>query len=169
MVDEFSAFARMPAPVMSEVSLQELIEQAVFLQRSAGYGLTYETTLPEAPIRIACDGRQIGRVLTNLLLNAAESIEARLAVEGDSAASGHIEVRLEAAAEGLVIERFYDVDPAKIGRTLRGAPIDSWEALDPPGRLPLVAAVGAAGARALIRPQVLERGYREGVDFVFAA
>ena len=35
MVDEFSSFARMPAPVMRRENAQELLQQAVFLQRVA--------------------------------------------------------------------------------------------------------------------------------------
>ncbi len=72
-------------------------------------------------------------------------------------------------AEGVAVERFYDVDGKKIGRTVEGAPVASWTDLEPPGRLPLVAAVGAPGARALIRPEARRRGYREGVDLLFAA
>ncbi len=35
MVDEFSSFARMPAPLMKEEDLVELVRQAVFLQRTS--------------------------------------------------------------------------------------------------------------------------------------
>ncbi len=38
MVDEFSSFARMPAPVFRDVDLGELVRQAVFLQRTATPG-----------------------------------------------------------------------------------------------------------------------------------
>lgn len=73
------------------------------------------------------------------------------------------------AAEGVTVERFYDVDPAKVGRRLRGAPVYSWRDLAPPGKLPLLVAVGAPGARAQIRPELRRKGYREGVDVLFAA
>jgi glycosyltransferase involved in cell wall biosynthesis len=61
-----------------------------------------------------------------------------------------------------------DIDPAKIGRRARGAPIAAMDALDV-ARDCVVGAVGARGARALIRPALLERGFREGYDFWFAA
>jgi glycosyltransferase involved in cell wall biosynthesis len=65
--------------------------------------------------------------------------------------------------------RFYDVDPRKIGTRVQGAPVRSWTELEAPGALPLLVAVGAPGARALIRPETRRLGYREGIDFLFAA
>lgn len=76
MVDEFSAFARMPAPVMKEEELAELCRQAVFLQRQGHPEIDFALELPDHGARIRCDARQIGQVLTNLLKNAAESIQA---------------------------------------------------------------------------------------------
>jgi NADH/NAD ratio-sensing transcriptional regulator Rex len=64
---------------------------------------------------------------------------------------------------------FLDVDPKKIGRALRGLPIHSSE--DLPGLLarysnPVVlAAVGARGARRLIRTRLSDFGLREGEDW----
>jgi len=72
------------------------------------------------------------------------------------------------AAEGILTERFYEVDPAKIGRKTLGVPVVSWTALEPAGRFPLVVAVGAPGARKRIRPETRARGYREGEDLFFA-
>jgi hypothetical protein len=65
--------------------------------------------------------------------------------------------------------RFYEVDPAKIGRRCGPVPVLSWEELGPPGDEPLVVAVGARDARSRIRPELSRRGYREGVDYLFAA
>ncbi len=78
MVDEFSAFARMPAPEIHPTNLTELVTQAVFLQRTAYGGVTFDTDLPEdGPVRVACDSRQVSQALTNLLKNAIEAIEGR--------------------------------------------------------------------------------------------
>lgn len=71
-------------------------------------------------------------------------------------------------AHGVRFELFIDVDPDKIGRTARGSRIASMEALDVRTDL-VVAAVGARGARELIRPALVERNFREGYDFWFAA
>jgi two-component system nitrogen regulation sensor histidine kinase NtrY len=86
MVDEFSSFARVPAPVMRLENLTDLCRQAVFLQRNAHSDVSIATELPGEAIYYRCDGRQVSQALTNLLLNAAEAIEA--------AEPGRIVVRL---------------------------------------------------------------------------
>jgi two-component system nitrogen regulation sensor histidine kinase NtrY len=88
MVDEFSSFARMPAPVMESVDLVDLAQQAVVLQRIASSEITFEIDHPETPVRLDCDPRQINQALTNLLKNAIEAIEAR--PEAESLPPGHI-------------------------------------------------------------------------------
>jgi two-component system nitrogen regulation sensor histidine kinase NtrY len=77
MVDEFSSFARVPAPVIRLENLTDLCRQAVFLQRNAHSEIAFTTELPDEAIYYRCDGRQLSQALTNLLLNAAEAIHAR--------------------------------------------------------------------------------------------
>jgi two-component system, NtrC family, nitrogen regulation sensor histidine kinase NtrY len=79
LVDEFSAFARMPAPVMRGENIVELCRQALFLQQSAHHKVTYNVEMPDGPLILSCDATQIGRALTNLLQNAADAIEGRIA------------------------------------------------------------------------------------------
>jgi two-component system nitrogen regulation sensor histidine kinase NtrY len=81
LVDEFSAFARMPAPVLRPEDVGELARQAAFLQQSANAGVSYEIDLPDEPVWVNCDASQITRALTNLMQNAADAIEARLEQE----------------------------------------------------------------------------------------
>ena len=85
MVDEFSSFARMPAPVMDEANLGEVIDQAVFLQRNAHPDITFSSERPDHPVLLNCDGHQIGRALTNLLQNSIDAIR-----QGQSAGSGDV-------------------------------------------------------------------------------
>jgi two-component system nitrogen regulation sensor histidine kinase NtrY len=99
MVDEFSSFARMPAPVVKEENLAEIVRHAAFLQKSASPDITVEVDLPSAPLRMACDARQVSQALVNLLKNAAESIHAR---PGD-APPGHITVRAAELAGQIVL------------------------------------------------------------------
>ena len=49
MVDEFSSFARMPAPVLKPEDLATIVERAVFLQRTAHPEIAFETQLRDAP------------------------------------------------------------------------------------------------------------------------
>jgi len=73
MVDEFSAFARMPQPVMKSEDLKVMTTQAVFLARTGYPDVEFATELPQEPVRLPCDARQIGQALTNLLKNAVEA------------------------------------------------------------------------------------------------
>ena len=75
MVDEFSSFARMPQPKIRPENLSELCRQAVFLEQNRGDEIQYNIELPAEDVTLNCDARQISRVLTNLMKNAAESIE----------------------------------------------------------------------------------------------
>ncbi|MEQ9448357.1 MAG: PAS domain-containing sensor histidine kinase, partial [Rhodospirillaceae bacterium] len=96
MVDEFSAFARMPTAILHVKDLNEVVKNAVFLQRTAFPHIEFIVTLPEAPCRMSCDARQLGQALTNVLKNAVESVDVRAAQhEHDTKWSGRIEVSLE--------------------------------------------------------------------------
>lgn len=93
MVDEFSSFARMPTPVMRKENAQELLQQAVFLQRVANPAITFSTEGPKNPVWFEGDGRLVAQALTNVLKNAGEGIAARIA-KGDDG-PGKITVAIE--------------------------------------------------------------------------
>ncbi|GHF28223.1 PAS domain-containing sensor histidine kinase [Kordiimonas sediminis] len=78
MVDEFSSFARMPTPIYRETDVVDIIRQSVFLQGVAWSDVIYRTNFPDNVDMLMCDGRLLGQAVTNLLKNAAESVEARL-------------------------------------------------------------------------------------------
>jgi glycosyltransferase involved in cell wall biosynthesis len=71
--------------------------------------------------------------------------------------------------EGAPLAAFIDIDPRKIGRTRRGKPILPAEALPAEwsrhAHPVLLAAVGARGARALIRARLTALGLVEGADW----
>ncbi len=83
MVDEFSSFARMPAPRFEEADARELLRQAVFAQRVASPDIVVEVIEPAPAAVINADSRMIGQVLTNVLKNAAEAIAGRRVLEPD--------------------------------------------------------------------------------------
>ena len=101
MVDEFSSFARMPQPVMRREIVQELVQQAVFLQREGNPQIAYTTKMPVDMLHVECDGRLISQALTNVIKNAGESIEARIAKGDDT--PGAIEIRVEAADDRVLL------------------------------------------------------------------
>ena len=77
MVDEFSTFARMPAPIMRPESLEIIAREAMVLQRVAAQKIDWRIVIDDPAIRALCDRRLIGQALTNLLQNAADSVAMR--------------------------------------------------------------------------------------------
>lgn len=69
------------------------------------------------------------------------------------------------ARHGIAVERFVEVDRRKIGRTIRGAEVIGHDAVDRVRGLPLLVAVGAPGARPLIRAELARHGFEELVDY----
>ena len=68
---------------------------------------------------------------------------------------------------GAEVEAFIDIDPAKIGRTLRGRPIIGVDGLPEllTGGAVVLASVASRGARKLIREQLDGLGLVEGVGY----
>ena len=91
MIDAFSSFARMPAPVIERAELTGIVEQAVALHRLANPEIAIEIERPDDDIHLDCDVHQIGRALTNVLKNAVEAIESRAP---DAGPPGRIVIRV---------------------------------------------------------------------------
>ena len=77
MVDEFSAFARMPGPVMERVDLDQLCQRSILLQEAAYPHIAFDYQGYGGPLIATVDSRQIGQLLNNLIKNSAESIDAK--------------------------------------------------------------------------------------------
>lgn len=102
MVDEFSAFARMPAPRFAPANLTEMLRQAVFAQRFQDAEIEVRLDEPGgADVWVTCDERMIGQALTNILKNAGEAVGARRLA--DPALPGRIVVTLVSATEDLCV------------------------------------------------------------------
>jgi two-component system, NtrC family, nitrogen regulation sensor histidine kinase NtrY len=86
MVDEFSAFARMPHPQIKPEDLSRIVREALILQKSAHPEVRFVTDLPDRGPVVPCDRRLIGQALTNLLQNAADGIGMRPAEENEAGA-----------------------------------------------------------------------------------
>jgi two-component system nitrogen regulation sensor histidine kinase NtrY len=81
--------------------VQELLTQAVFLQRVAQPTISFEVKSPKEPIFFEADGRLVSQALTNVLKNACEAIEARKATGDDG--KGRVSVVLESDDERFSI------------------------------------------------------------------
>jgi two-component system nitrogen regulation sensor histidine kinase NtrY len=75
MVDEFSAFARMPESAPELADLSDTIRQAVFLESVRLPEVSIETILPDETMVAWFDNRLVSQVLTNLIKNAVEAFE----------------------------------------------------------------------------------------------
>jgi two-component system nitrogen regulation sensor histidine kinase NtrY len=104
LINEFSAFARMPAPVFAAESGKDLVRQAVYLQQGAHPEVRFETRLPEGDVQLYCDAQQVAQALTNLLQNAVESVLERMKRQEGGEAPGWVAVELIATPERCLIE-----------------------------------------------------------------
>ncbi|WP_374570596.1 ATP-binding protein [Phenylobacterium sp.] len=102
MVDEFSAFARMPAPVFAEQDAAELLRAAVFARRVASPDIKVELVEPTPEATIVADGRMLSQALTNVLKNAAEAVAARR--EAEPKLKGQITAQLVVDDDGVAFE-----------------------------------------------------------------
>jgi len=100
MVDEFSAFARMPQPVIKPEDVGRIMREALVLQKTAHPEIRFDTSkIPETGPAAPCDRRLIGQALTNLLQNAADSV----AQAQSEAAGTRGEILIEVAVDGDMV------------------------------------------------------------------
>ncbi|QQG37412.1 MAG: PAS domain-containing sensor histidine kinase [Micavibrio aeruginosavorus] len=99
MVNEFSAFARMPLPIFKSETIMRDIREIVTLRQQAHpeLSITFENQSGyDSNIALEVDGQQIRQAFTNIIQNAIDSIQARRDQEG---IEGHILVLLSRRVE----------------------------------------------------------------------
>ena len=104
MVDEFSAFARMPAPVLKSEELITLARQAIDSEEVAHPAIEFAEEYPDSPVMLRCDGRQVVQVLANVLRNAVESIEGREPSANGELEPGKVRLKMNLVDDHVVIE-----------------------------------------------------------------
>ncbi|WP_274628822.1 sensor histidine kinase NtrY-like [Arvimicrobium flavum] len=75
MVDEFSAFARMPKPDMKQLDLREPLREASFLVEVSRAEIAFERDFGNEPLTGTFDTRLMTQAFGNVIKNAAEAIE----------------------------------------------------------------------------------------------
>jgi len=88
MVDEFSAFARMPSASLEMQDLAQVVREATILQRVSAGELEIEVRVSDERMSFPFDRRLITQAVTNLVKNAREATEARQ--HEDQAVKGRI-------------------------------------------------------------------------------
>ena len=101
MVDEFSAFARMPQPVIKPEDIGRIAREALVLQRQAHPEISWVTELPDRGPVAACDRRLVSQALTNLLMNAADAVAMRPRAEDEP--KGRITVAVRTADDAVAL------------------------------------------------------------------
>jgi two-component system nitrogen regulation sensor histidine kinase NtrY len=76
MVDEFSAFARMPKPEMKQIDLREALREASFLVEVSRSDIAFEREYGAEALKGTYDSRLIAQAFGNVIKNAAEAIDA---------------------------------------------------------------------------------------------
>ncbi|MEE2954959.1 MAG: PAS domain-containing sensor histidine kinase [Pseudomonadota bacterium] len=95
LVDEFSSFARMPAPIMKEQDIGILCKQSTILFSNAHQKIKFLCKLEKNPTLIICDFQQVSQALTNLLQNAVDSITTKWGQEKENKKSGSVDITIE--------------------------------------------------------------------------
>ena len=90
MVDEFSAFARMPKPEMKVLDIREALREASFLIEVSRTDIKFEREFGNEPLKGTFDSRLMAQAFGNIIKNAAEAIEAASKEIGDT---GTIRIR----------------------------------------------------------------------------
>ncbi|MEO0617849.1 MAG: PAS domain-containing sensor histidine kinase [Pseudomonadota bacterium] len=95
MVDEFSAFARMPQPKKEQHDLRVLVKETVYLFQVGHPEIAFGFEMPDHAVPFECDRGLIAQLVTNLTKNAAEAIAAvHDGADTPENYSGKIEARL---------------------------------------------------------------------------
>ncbi len=102
MVDEFSAFARMPKPSKVEIDVRDILRDTVFLREMGGHRIDFAREFGDEPLVGLFDPRMLGQAFGNLIKNAAEAIDAVPA--GEERDGRRIKVRARREGELIVID-----------------------------------------------------------------
>ena len=75
MVDEFSAFARMPKPTMERLDLRDVLREASFLVEVSRSEIAFERNYGDTALVGLFDSRLMNQAFGNIIKNAAEATE----------------------------------------------------------------------------------------------
>jgi two-component system, NtrC family, nitrogen regulation sensor histidine kinase NtrY len=95
IVDEFSSFARMPKALPEDNDLVETVRDATVLQRVSSGDVQIEVVPQVERLVFAFDRRLVTQAITNLVKNARESVESRLAAKSEPAGLLRVETGIE--------------------------------------------------------------------------
>ncbi|MGU3398558.1 ATP-binding protein [Brucellaceae bacterium D45D] len=101
MVDEFSAFARMPKPEIRPMDLREALREASFLVEVSRSDIRFENDFGSEKLVGSFDSRLIGQAFGNVIKNASEAIDA---LPKETRGEAHILVRSYSSEGQLFVD-----------------------------------------------------------------
>jgi len=107
MVDEFSAFARMPKPVIEAHDINDIVREALVLFQMSNSEITYKLEVANTPLTTNCDRRLFNQAMTNLIKNASEAVESAIQAQreaGNEDYAGQVTARVTAQEQSVLIE-----------------------------------------------------------------
>jgi two-component system nitrogen regulation sensor histidine kinase NtrY len=94
----------MPKPVFRQENVLEIARQALFLHEVAHPAIKFLLDPATGEFPMVCDRRQLGQALTNIVKNAVEAIESRLARGEHNLSGDRVEMRLKSDNGQLIID-----------------------------------------------------------------
>ena len=105
MVDEFSNFARLPAPVMERQSLHAALQDVILFYSAAHRDIEFLAQLDETLPRIMIDREQMKRVFVNIFDNAVQAMNGKGRLWVNTRAETKLrKIIIEVADEGVGIQ-----------------------------------------------------------------
>ncbi len=104
MVDEFASFAKMPSAKLENGNIIACIKEAVFLQKVGNPDIEIIENLPSEK-HLQIDRRLITQVITNIIKNATESIDAALSDNLIIRGEGHGKIIISTTQK----DKFYEI------------------------------------------------------------
>jgi signal transduction histidine kinase len=159
IVDEFSEFARMPAPQPSALAVNEIVGQTLALYRPRASGVDVRAELAEGLPAVVGDRDLLARALGNLVGNALDAMagSGRLVVR-TSPAEGAVRIDVSDTGPGLsgehVTRLFTPYYTTKKGGTGLGLAIVQGIVSDHGGRVEVASAPGRGTTFSLYLPAV---------------
>jgi two-component system nitrogen regulation sensor histidine kinase NtrY len=101
MVNEFSSFARMPKPAITEDNLADMVRKVVLDMRVGYPDLEIGFTAPREPVLAVFDRRLLSQALGNIIKNATEAVSA---MAEEERGPGRIDVVLRSLPERIEID-----------------------------------------------------------------
>lgn len=102
MVNEFSAFARMPKMQLTLADIRKPLQEACFLIEISNSDIIFEQVISKEALWSEIDSRLLGQAFGNIIKNASESIES-IPIK-DRQAKGHILIKAYRREDRIIVE-----------------------------------------------------------------